>query len=313
MEKIKNHSSLILLTCLVFSFTVRAQKGKPANRSTHSYSSGSSFLSVNDDSSYTPMRTLIVYKDGPLYNITMEGEKVLDLFVDGRKIPADSFYVYDAVIKRLNEQIKKDRIQAKLDMEQAMKDQVQAMKDQAQAMRDQEQAMRDQEQAARDKIHAEMDAVQAERDKIRAERDRSQAEEEAREAKVQAERDQLEAKEEAREAKEQAEQERKEAERDKAEAERDKIEAQRDKIQAERDQEEAKRDKIQAEEDKALLKSIIREVVKDGLAPDEKSVTSLIFDKDELIVNGKKASDELQRKYRTKFLIQSGYRISYRR
>ena len=288
MQKIINRSSLLWLTCLVFSLTVRAQKGKPAYQSTHSYSNGSTFLCVNDDSSYTPMRTLIVYKDGPLYNITMAGNKVLDLSVNGRTIPPDSFYVYDAMIKKLNEQIKKDRIQAKLDQEQAIKDQGQAILDHEQAMRDQAQAMRDQEQAGRDKIQAEMDKVQAQREKIQAERDRSEAEEGSREAKE-------------------------EAERDRVEAERDRIEARRDKVQAERDQEQAKRDKIQAEEDEAIFKSIIREVVKDGLAPDEKSVTSLYFDKDELIVNGKKPSDELQKKYRAKFLIRPGYSISYRR
>ena len=52
--------------------------------------------------------------------------------------------------------------------------------------------------------------------------------------------------------------------KDKRQAEQDMQQAAHDKVQAEKD-------KRQAEEDKALVKSLMAEVVKEGLARDEKS------------------------------------------
>jgi len=238
MKKITVYLGLLCLAVIAFTLTAKAQQT----------GSGSTFLSVNEDSSFSPVRSFIIYKNGPLYNVTMAGEKVLDLTVDGRKIPADSFYVYDPVIKRIAEQIKKDRIQAKLDMEQA----------------------------GRDKLQAERDAVQAQRDKLQAERDAEQMQ------------------------------------KDKVQAEKDAVQVQKDKLQAEGDHEQARKDKKQAEEDRAILKSVISAVVKDGLAPDEKSVTSLYLDENEFVVNGKSQPEDVRKKYTKKFVVRQGFIVSYR-
>ena len=145
----------------------------------------------------------------------------------------------------------------------------------AQIERDKEQAARDREQAVRDKAQAERDAAQAVRDKAQAERDMLQAV------------------------------------RDKRQAEQDAVGATRDKVQAESDAKQAMRDKQQAEKDKALVKSLVTEVVKEGLAQDEKSITSLILDESVFYINGKKQSDELQKKFRGKFIKTPGYSIHY--
>ena len=134
---------------------------------------------------------------------------------------------------------------------------------------------RDKEQAARDREQAVRDKAQAERDAAQAVRD-----------KAQAERDML------------------QAVKDKRQAEQDMQQAAHDKVQAEKD-------KRQAEEDKALVKSLMAEVVKEGLARDEKSINSLILDESVFYINEKKQSDELQKKFRKKFIKTSGYSIHY--
>jgi hypothetical protein len=101
------------------------------------------------------------------------------------------------------------------------------------------------------------------------------------------------------------------AERDAQQAARDREQSGRDREQAGRDAEQAKRDKIQAEEDRALVKSLKAEAVREGLAPDEKSVRSLILDESVFYVNGKKQSDELQQKFKAKFIKKEGYSIHF--
>ena len=190
MQKNIVFQGAIALAALSFTLAGYAQQ-KPNNRQ---------FLNVNVDSSVNPPQTYINYKSDTLYNIVLSGGNVTSLSVNGRQVPADSFYVYDGLIKRMKAQMERDK----------------------------EQAARDREQAVRDKAQAERDAAQAARDKAQAERDMLQAV------------------------------------KDKRQAEQDMQQAAHDKVQAEKD-------KRQAEEDKALVKSLMAEVVKEGLARDEKS------------------------------------------
>jgi hypothetical protein len=242
MQKIIVHSSLLWLAFIAFTLTARAQKTGQTNNSFQSRSNMGTFMQVNDDSSYNPVRTFIIYRHESLYNITMAEDKVLELSIDGRKLPADSFHVYDPLIRKITEQIKRDR---------------------AQALRDQEQAGLDRMQAQRDKQQAERDVIQAQRDKVQAELDQVQAE--------------------------------------------------RDVQQAIRDKEQAERDVKRAEEDRAMLKALINDVVKDGLAPDEKSVNEVRLDEYEFILNGKKQSDEIFKKYKDKYMKTPTSRFSFHR
>jgi hypothetical protein len=288
MKKIIFHSSLLWLAFIAFTLTIRAQK---TGRTDNSYR----FMQIKNDSSYNPVRTFVIYRDESLYNITMEGNKVLELSIDGRKLPADSFRVYDPLIRKISEQIKRDR-------EQAVRDQEQAVRDREQAVRDRAQAVKDQEQAQRDKLQAERDVEQAQRDKI-------QAEQEAVRDKMQAERDQ----EQAGQDRIQAQKDKQQAERDMVQAQKDKMQAERDQLQAVRDREQAQRDIKFAEEDRAMLKALISDVVKDGLAPDEKSVNEVRLDEYEFILNGKKQSDELFKKYKDKYMKTPTSRFSFHR
>jgi len=223
MQKTTVFRGIIALAALSFTLTGHAQQ-KPNNRQ---------FLSINVDSSTNPPQTYINYKTDTLYNIVLSGEKVTSMYVNGRQVPADGFYVYDGLIARLKAQVERDK-------EQAIRDREQAGRDREQAVRDKAQAERDMQQALRDKQQAERDAEQALRDKQRAELDADQA-----------------------------------------------------------------------VKDKALVKSLIAEVVKEGLARDEKSITSLILDGSVFYINGKKQSDELQKKFREKFIKAPGYTIHY--
>ncbi|HEV3324355.1 MAG TPA: hypothetical protein VG052_02075 [Puia sp.] len=255
------------------------------------------FLHIDDDSSLNPPQTTVVYKNGPLYTIRMEGEKILDFNVDGRQIPIDSLSRYKEVIGTIKEEVRKARVQAKLDREQAVRDRAQAEKDRAQAGRDREQAERDREQAMRDRGQAEKDRDQALEDQRQQERDRAQQVREQEQSQLE---------------RQQAERDRQQAELDRQQAGRDREQAERDRVQAERDREQAVLDRKRAEEDRVILRSLIRDAVKDGLVPDEDSVISLKLNENEFILNGKKPSEAIQKKYIAKYAKQ-GNSISFNR
>jgi colicin import membrane protein len=144
------------------------------------------------------------------------------------------------------------------------------------------------EQAKRDRAQAERDRQQAGRDREQAGRDREQSE-----------RDRL-----------QADRNRDQADRDRGQAERDREQASRDREQAERDRAQAERDRIRAEEDRKMVDSLIRDLISDGIVTDRDSVHSLKVDTDEVIVNGKRLPEALEKKYISRY-VKKGFSMSY--
>jgi hypothetical protein len=292
MQKTVLSWGFFALASISFAPTLQAQQ-KEVHSTTTIHSSSSwgdhQYMNIDVDSSTTPPQIIATYKSDALYNMTISQGRLTSLYINGKQISADSFYLYDGLVKRIIDQMRRDSAQAVRDREQAVRDKAQAEKDREQAIRDKQQAERDAEQAVRNKKQAEDDAQQAARDKAQAERDAKQAFRD----KTQADKEALDAK--------------MEAERDAKQALLDRDQALRDKQQAERDQEQALRDKKQAEEDRALLKSLLTDVVKEGLAPDEKSIISLTLDGTVFFVNGKKQSDELQKKFAEKYVRREGY------
>jgi hypothetical protein len=267
-------------------------------------SSGDHFFNINvyrvsDDS---PQVITVVCKNGPLYVVQMEGGKILNFSVDGRNIPTDSLSRYQAVIDDIKVRIKEAEEQAKRDREQAERDRQQAGRDREQAGRDREQAERDRLQADRNREQAEQSRLQADRNREQAEQSRLQAEQN----REQAERD----REQSRRNEEQVKLNRDQANRDREQAERDREQASRDREQAERDRAQAERDRIRAEEDRKRMDSLIRDLIVDGIVPDRDSVHSLKVDSDEVIVNGKRLPEALEKKYISRY-VKKGFSVSY--
>ena len=181
MKKISMGRILFLLLTLIISRNSFGQHHVQGNW-------GNTYLYFDDDSSSVPPKTIAVYRNenGPLYTLRMEGDKVLDLTVDGHAVSSDSINgSYKAVIQEIKVQVERARVQARLDRQQAERDREQAGRDREQAERDREQAERDRGQSEKERQQAGRDQEQAERDRQQAGRDREQAEHD----REQAERD----------------------------------------------------------------------------------------------------------------------------
>jgi colicin import membrane protein len=185
--------SVLLIIAIVSANALKAQTSV-----SDTYSDKyNSYDVTKKDASGRLRESVKTYSDGKEYKFDIVSDKVVNLYVDGEKVPADKYVLYDAEIRRVREQIRLDKIQAKKDQEQALKDQAQARVDEAQAKRDQEQARKDQEQALKEQESAKQDEIQARKDQEQAKRDQEQAVKDQAQAKLdqeQALRDQAQAK-----------------------------------------------------------------------------------------------------------------------
>jgi hypothetical protein len=297
----------IVRTVTLFLITVMITR----NSSGQTYSSGDHFFNINvyrasDDSAQV---TTVVCKDGPLYVVQMAGGKILTFSVDGRNVPTDSLGRYREVIDTIKDRVKEAEEQAKRDRAQAERDRQQVGRDREQAVRDREQAERDRSQADQNRTQSEQNRVQAERNRMQAERDREQVVrniEQLEKNEVQEELNRAQ----AERNREQAVLTREEAERDRQQAMRDREQAGRDREQAGRDREQAERDRKRAEEDRKMMDSLMRDLIADGIVSDRDSVHSLKVNADEIIVNGKRLPEALEKKYISRY-VKKGFSMSY--
>ena len=282
--------------CIVCIITI-TKAGAQTSHYQSSSKNGSTSLNIEGDMTYNPGESKVTYRNGQSeYVLKLKDDKVSDLYVNGKKIPADSIYLYNTVIGKIKEQIKidraqaaEDRKQADLDRQQAEEDRKQSVKDQAQAELDRQQAEEDRKQAEEDRKQSIKDQEEAKKDQAQAELDRQQAMREQEDAK-----------------KEQAE-----AEQDQKQAELDRQQAVEDQKQALEDQKQAEVDRKQAEADRAMVKAMIKQIVAAGIVPNEESLSSFMLGADEFMVNGKKQSEELHKKFAELYLKHPGWCISF--
>ena len=144
------------------------------------------------------------------------------------------------------------------------------------------QAAEDRAQAAKDRANAKLDQQQANRDREQADKDR-----------------------------EQANRDRQQADRDRAQARLDQVQAVKNRSQAGLDRQQAAKDRIHAEEDRRVMKNMIAELVNDHIISNEQELHHLVFNSDEMIINGKKQSNQVFKKFKEKYPRFSNSNFSY--
>ena len=194
--------SVLVIALTLQAGTMNAQQKNEKQRSDRGTS-----LNVTTGMSAGSGETLINYtEDGHHYNIKLSGSKIIEMFVDDKKVAEEDYSKYDSLVKKLLAQIEKDRKQAEEDRKQAEKDRQRADKDREQANKDRKQAEKDREHADHDRKQADEDRRQAEKNRQQADKDRERAEQD---------------REQAGKDREQAEKDRKQAEVDRKQAEED--------------------------------------------------------------------------------------------
>jgi hypothetical protein len=169
---------LLALTILASAIAVNAQQTASENH----IERYNNYDIIKKDASGRLRELVHTFYNDNEYKFEIVNGKVVSLYVNEEKIPADKYPQYAEVIEKIKEQIridkiqaKKDQAQARLDQKQAMRDQVQAKLDQAQALKEQANARLDEEQAKKDRVQAEQDQIQARKDQEQAVKDQEQA------------------------------------------------------------------------------------------------------------------------------------------
>jgi len=242
-------------------------------------------------------------ENGHKYKIRLEKSKIVELIVDGKEVPPAEYSKYDPMVKKILEQVEKDRIQAE-------KDRAQAEKDRAQAGKDRERAEVDRLQADKDRVQAEKHRVQAEQDREEATKHREEAEKARAQSQIDRERaakDRIQ----AEEDRARAEKDRARAELDRQQADKDRASAEIDRQQAEKDRARAEIDRKKAEQDRKLFEAMLDDVVSEKLVENKDALKSLTLDDKEFTVNDVKQSDEMHSRFKAKYLKAGQTRIRY--
>jgi hypothetical protein len=267
----------LFTTAFLATFSAGLAQNKPASKSNATIREGITSSHSESDGTRINESRIRFDKEDKSYSLKLVDDKVTELIVDGKTVPADSMHLYKELIDSIIAQMEKDRAQAAEDRKQAALDREQAQRDRAQAIRDRAQAEKDRAQAQQDRARAEGDRERMNSDRQQAQKDREQAS------------------------------------RDREQAIRDRAQAEKDREQAQRDRAQAVIDRKQAEEDRALIKSLLETAVKDGLVTSTNAVSQLELSGDGFWINDKKQSAEMHAKYKAAFLKKEGSRLSFSR
>ncbi len=288
-----------LLCAMAISMTVaQAQNNPPARISTIRTGSSSDYyrMDIRSDSTGDPNKQITLYKNNEVYKIKVTNEKIVEMYIDDKKVPESDFPKHASMVKEILEQVKRDEEQAARDREQAERDRRQADRDRQRAELDRTQAEKDRQQADRDRERADQDRVQANKHRDQAGRDRAQSVRD----REQADKDRA-----------QAGRDRQRADQDRVQAGRDREQAERDRRQADKDRAQAEIDRKQAEEDRKKMAAFFEDLVKENIVGSKEEVRVVELTDDSFIVNDKKQPVALHQKFKSKYLNGSGSRLRY--
>ena len=226
--------------------------------------------------------TLTTYQQGHVYDIMLVNDKIIGLEVDNKRVEPADFHRYDSIVNAIRTEMKEDNDREKEERAQQKRDWEQAARDREQADRDREQEVRNRQQEEKNREQDERNREQDKRNKEQEEKDRIQEKENW-----------------------------KQAQRDREQAQHDREQGEKDRIQGQRDREQGERDRKEAELERRMMRELLDDLVTEKIAPDVKSINSVILTDTELVVNDKKQSPQLQQKMKDKYAKWVKRGISY--
>ena len=239
-----------------------------------------------DSAKTSGKENLTTYQQGHVYDIMIVNDKITGLEVDNKRIDPADFHRYDSIVQAIKAEMKEDndredqeRAEQKRDWEQGERDREQEARDREQEVKNRAQEKLDREQEERDREQDVRNKEQEERDRIQEKMNRKQ-EEQDREQDVR---------------------NKQQEEKDREQGERDKEQGRRDREQGQRDREQGERDRKEAEAERQMMRDLLDDLVTEKVAPDVKSINSVVLTETELVVNNKKQSPQLQQKMKDKY------------
>lgn len=262
--------------------------------------------------------------NGKKYTLVTEDSQVSELYVNGKKIPAEKIKDYKSVTNKILVQTKLDKAQSEKEMAEAASEIEQSKKELEESRIEIEQSNIEIEHAKkeldenREITKKDMEQAQIEMQETKIEM--AQAKVEMEKAQEEMKQDMVQAKKEMEQSQKQIMQAKKEMNQSKMKQEmkQAKIEmeqAQKQLIQSKKEMEQSKmqmeQSKKEMEQSQIMQQKMIDDLIKEHIIKDKKELTSLTLNDQELIVNGVRQSDAMYKKFRAKYAREKNFSMMY--
>lgn len=253
--------------------------------------------------------------NGKKYSLVTKDEQVIELYENGKKIPAEKMPEYKNITGKLLTELKLEKEMAEKDMAESEAAMVQSKKEMEEAVVEMEWAKKEMAEAEK---QMEIDVVQAKKDIEKSKLDLAQSNIEMKKAKIEMEqaekemrKDMEQAKREFAQAKKDIEQSRKDIAQSKREVEQSEMDiaqSKKDLAQSNREMMLAKKD---IEHSKLLRQQIVEDMIDANVIKDKNGLTSYKLNNDELIVNGVKQPEDIFKRFKDKYVKNNNQVMEY--
>ena len=243
--------------------------------------------------------------NGKKYIIVSENNEVKELYVNGKKIPAEKMGDYKSVTGKILKQTKSDAEQAEkdlklseIDMEQSKREMERSKIELAQSgieMEDAKKEMEEHKEETRQAMQeSKMEMEQSKIEMAKSKMDMEQAQENMQE--------------EMKQYKKNMEQSQKEMAQSQIKM---KEEMERSKVEMQKSMKEMERSKKAMEQSQVLQENIIGDLIKENIIKDKKDLASYKLSNEELIVNGVKQPDTVYKRFKEKYVKNNKFTMIY--
>ncbi len=337
MEKKFLAAGMIITTACIFAFATNNAQTKDATKQNvvrqtsllHSVQSTGASPVLTDtvpasrDNEFNDKISTTV--NGKKYTLVTEDNQVSELYVNGKKIPAEKIKDYKSVTNKILAQTKLDKSQAEKEMAEAASEIEQSKKELEESKVEIEQSNIEIERAKKEldenreitKKDMEQALIEMQESKI----EMAQAKVEMEKAQEEMKQDMVQSKKEMEQSQKQMMQAKKEMDQSKMkqemkQAKKEMEQAQKQMIQSKKEIEQSKmlmeQSKKEMEQSQIIQQKMIDDLIKEHIIKDKKELTSLTLNDQELIVNGVRQSDAMYKKFRAKYAKEKNFSMIYK-
>ncbi len=323
MEKRFLAAGVIVTSVLIFSFTANNAQQKPLQKTNHIQLNTAAATKQNIAGDGTQTDTLpapALAEDKPVngtinstqhgkrYKMVTDNNQVKELYIDGKKVPAEKLGSYKTVTDKL-------LAETKLELEQSQKEMAESAKEMEQSKKEMEESKLEMAQSQKELAESAKELEQSKKEMAEAS---GQIVLEQKQAKKEMEQSKLElvqSKKEIALAKIELEKSAKEMKEDSRRAKLDMEQSSRDMVQAKKDMEQAAKDEAQAKKDeeqsRLLQERIVSDFINEHIIKDKSELSSYQLNNDELIVNDTKQPEDVFKRFKAKYVKSKQFTMMY--
>jgi bla regulator protein BlaR1 len=309
MEKKFLAAGIIVTSVMIFSFTSNnAQQQAPGKKNVAETIIQTDTVPAPSSSDQLINGTINSTQNGKKYVMVTENSQVKELYVDGKKIPAEKIDIYKNVTNKL-------LVDTKLEMQQSQKELAESANEMEQSKKQMEESKLEMEQSEKEMDESAKALAQSKKEMDEAQKQMGVDREQATNDLVQSKHDVEQSNIAMAQAKKEMEQAQKEMPQDMQKAKKDMEQSQKEMTRAKKEMEGAARQMEQSKKDmeqsKLLQEKIIADFVTEGIIKDNSELSSFTLNNEVLIVNGVEQPAAIFKKFKDHYVKSKQWSMMY--